>query len=107
MVQFSYIPSFKKIPGNIYLVMVLEEYHASFSCKMDEATASLHALDLSAYPGENISKSANEAYLLIKIMKDSYALPYHLGSQLATKCTSLKACTLIVLCSMSWITFLL
>ena len=91
VVQFSHTSSFKKLPGNIYFMMVLEVCHALFSCKMDEAAASFQALDLGAYPGENISKFANEAQHLIKIMKDGYALPYQLGSQLVTKVCSTQS----------------
>lgn len=50
-------------------MMVLEVCHASFSFKMDDAATKLEALTLVEFPGENISKFANEAQRLIKIMK--------------------------------------
>ena len=64
--------------------MVLEVCHASFSSKMDDTAIKLEALELSAFPGENINKFANEAQRLIKIIKDRYALPYQLGSKVVT-----------------------
>lgn len=66
-------------------MMVLEVCHASFSSKMDDAAIKLEERELSAFPGENINKFANEAQRLIKIMKDRYALPYQLGSKIVTK----------------------
>jgi len=66
-------------------MMVLEVCHASFAFKMDDAAESLTALTVDTFPGENISKFANEAQRLIKIMKGGYALPYQLGSQLIQK----------------------
>jgi len=68
-VQFSHENLFKKLPGSIYLMMVLEVCHASFSFKMDDAATKREALTLAEFPGENISKFANEAQRLIKIMK--------------------------------------
>ena len=85
VVQYNHMDNFKKYPGSIYLMMVLEVCHASFSFKMDEAGKSLEALTLSDFPGENISKFSNEAQRLIKIMKGGYALPYQLGSQILQK----------------------
>jgi len=49
------VPSFKKLPGNVYLVMVLNVCHASFVFKMDDAAKSLSALTLETFPGENVS----------------------------------------------------
>ena len=66
-------------------MMVLEVCHALFSSKMDDTAIKLEALELSAFPGEKINKFANEAQLLIKIMKDRYAFPYQLGSKIVTK----------------------
>ena len=37
IVQFNHTKNFKKLPGSIYLMMVLDVCHASFSFKMDEA----------------------------------------------------------------------
>ena len=64
--------------------MVLEVCHASFSSKINDTTIKLEERELSAFPGENINKFANEAQRLIKIMKDGYALPYQLGSKVVT-----------------------
>ena len=41
-----------------------------------------------AFPGENVSKFANETQRLIKILKGGYALPYRLGSTLFRKVTN-------------------
>ena len=80
VVQFNHMDEFKKIPGSVYLMMVLEVCHASFSFKLDDAAKRLEALSLASYPGENISKFSNEAQRLIKVLKGGYALPYQLGS---------------------------
>ena len=85
VVQHSHVDNFKKLPGQVYLMMVLEVCHASFSYKMDEAADKLTALQLSDFPGENISKFANESQRLIKIMQGGYSLPYQLGSTLLRK----------------------
>ena len=79
MVQFSHMIAFKKLPGSVYLMMVIDICHASFSCKMNDTAIKLESLDLSAFPGENIGKFTNEAQRLIKVMNDGYALPYQLG----------------------------
>jgi len=76
VIQHNHVPSFKKLPGNVYLMMVLEVCYASFAFKIDDATKSLKTLTLVTFPGENISKFANEAQTLINIMKGGYALPY-------------------------------
>jgi len=65
--------------------MVLNVCHTSVSFKMDDAAKSLSALTLETFAGENVSKFANEAQHLIKIMKGGYVLPYQLGSQLIQK----------------------
>ena len=42
-------------------MMVLQVCHASFSYKLDEAATKLASLRLVDFPGENVSKFANEA----------------------------------------------
>ena len=69
MVQHNHIPSFKKLPGNVYLVMVLDVCHASFAFEMDDAAKSLSDITLASFAGENVSKFANEVQRLIKIIK--------------------------------------
>ena len=66
-------------------MMVLEDCHASFSFKMDEATKSLKNLVLIDYHRENINKFSNEAQQLIKIMKGKGALPYQLDYDILQK----------------------
>ena len=70
VVQFNHTASFKKLPGSVYIMMVLDMCHEPFSYKVDEAAVNLEALELSEFSGENISKFANEVQQLIKIMKD-------------------------------------
>ena len=41
LVQHNHMPSFKKTPGNVYLMMVLDVCHASFAFQMDDASKSL------------------------------------------------------------------
>merc|ERR1740124_651011 len=91
VVQHNHVPSFKKLPGNVYLVMVLDVCHASFAFRMDDAAKSLSALMLETFSGENVSKFTNEAQRLIKIMKGGYALPYQLGSQLIQKVCAIQS----------------
>jgi len=85
VVQHNYVPSFKKLPGNVYLIMVLKVCHALFTFKMDDGLNILDALSFQAFPGENVSKFANEVQYIIKIMKGVCALPYQLGSQILQK----------------------
>jgi len=61
VVQHNHIPSFKKLPGNLYLMMVIDVCHVSFSFKMDDAAKSLSELTLASFAGENVSKFSNEA----------------------------------------------
>jgi len=85
VVQYNHIPSFKKLPGNVYLMMVLDACHELFEFKMDDAAKSLSELTLASFEGENVSKFANEAQRLIKIMKGGHSLPYQIDSQVIQK----------------------
>jgi len=53
----------------MYLMMVLYVCHASFAFRMDDVAKSVSALTLETFAGENVSKFANEAQRLIKIIK--------------------------------------
>ena len=87
--QHGHVPNFKKLPGQVYMMMTLDVCHASFAFKMEEAAETLNDLSLDSFPGENISKFANEAQRLIKIMQGGYSLPYQLGSTVLRKvCTT-------------------
>ena len=61
VVQHNHMPLFKKLPGNVYLMMFLDVYHALFVFKMDNAAKSLSELTLASFAGENVRKFANEA----------------------------------------------
>jgi len=52
---------------------------------MDDAATKQDALTLAEFPGENISKFANVAQHLMKIIEGGYTLPYQLGSQFFNK----------------------
>ena len=82
VVQHNHMDNFKKLPGNVYLMMVLDVCYASFLFKRDEAVKSLESLSLADFPGENVSKFSNEAQRLFKMMNGGYVLPYQLGSQI-------------------------
>jgi len=69
VVQHNHMLSFKKLPGNVYLMMVLDVCHALFAFKMDDVAKSLSEIALASLTGENVSKFTNEAKRLIKIMK--------------------------------------
>jgi len=88
VVQFNHMPKFKRLPGSVYLMMVLDVCHASFAFKMDNAAKILTKLSFATFPGENVSKLSNETQRFIKIMKEGYALPYYLGSQIIQKVCS-------------------
>ena len=66
-------------------MMVLDACHALFEFKMDDAGKSLSELTLASFEGGNVSKFANEAQRLIKIMKGGHSLPYHIDSQVIQK----------------------
>ena len=85
IVQLSHLDNFKKIPGSVYLMMVLDVCHESFSFKLEDAAKSLKTLSLADYPGENVSKFSNEVQRLVKVLKGGYALPYQTGSQIVRK----------------------
>ena len=79
VVQHGHKSTFKKCPGKIYLMMVLQVCHASFSYKLDKAATKFASLRLVDFLDENISKFANEAQRLIKILKGGYSLSYQLA----------------------------
>jgi len=76
VVQHNHMLSFKKIPGNLYLTMVLDVCHALFAFNMHDTTKSLSELTLASFVGENVSEFSNEAQNLIKIMTVGYSLTY-------------------------------
>jgi len=107
IVQVNHTPLFKKLPGSVYLMMVLEVCHTSFTFKIDKATKSLDALYLANFPRENISKFSNETQRLIKILKGGYTFSCQLGSQILNKvCSIHRVCTLIgkslIYCTRYW-----
>jgi hypothetical protein len=61
--------------------------NASANLDVDKATASLAALSLESFPGENIANMMNEALQLIKIMRTLYMIPNNMGSYLLKKLT--------------------
>lgn len=85
VVQYDEQMNFKRLPGQVYLMMILNVCHASFAFKLDDASDKLRELKLIDYPGENVSQFANEAQRLVKVIMGSYTLPYQLGSQLVRK----------------------
>ena len=76
---FSHLPLFDDLPGQVYLMMVLDNCLASASVDVDGATQQSNALSLSSYPGENISAFALAALKLLKVMKTSYAMDVKTG----------------------------
>ena len=78
--SYNTVANFKRIPGQMYLLMVLKVCHDSFAYKVEDTGASLTILSLSDYPSENVSNLSNEAHRLIKIIKGGYCLHYQLES---------------------------
>ena len=91
MVQYGADKSFKCLPSQAYLMMILQVCHVSFAFKLEDVATMLDDLTLVAFPGENVSKFANEAQRLIKILKGGYALPYQLGSSIIQKVSNTQS----------------
>ena len=83
--QYNQVSSFKKLPGQVYLMMVLQVCHASFASKMDDTASSVAALDFTNVSGGEISQFTNESQCLVKIIKGGYSLPCQLGSTILRK----------------------
>jgi len=71
-------------------MMVIDVCHVSFSCKMDEAAVNLESLELSVFPGESITKFANEAQRLIKIIKMDALYHTNWYQILSRRCVELR-----------------
>ena len=80
VMQYEEEESSKRLPGQVYLMMVLQVCHALYVFKLDDATEKLQAMSLAYFPGESVSKFTNESQHLINIMMGSYALPVSLNS---------------------------
>lgn len=83
--RFSHLPLFDDLPGQVYLMMVLDTCLASASVDVDGANQQFNALSLSSFPGENISAFSLAALKLLKVMKTAYAMDVKTGSKLLRK----------------------
>ena len=83
--RFSHINDFDNLPGQIYFMMILETCNISISMDVTDAEQSFNNLQLSDYPGENVSALATDALKYIKIMNGAYSLPLRTGSKLFKK----------------------
>ena len=86
-IRFGHVIDFDDLPGQVYLMMILEICNASADLDIEAATDALDGLKLSTYPGEDIEGFATEAQRLIRVMQGGYALPYSTGSNLISKVT--------------------
>ena len=85
LIRYGHYDDFEDLPGQVYLMMVLDICNASADHDIEAATITFGKLTLADFPGENIEDFATEALHLIKIMQSGYALPYTLGSDLLSK----------------------
>ena len=89
--RFSHLADFDDFPGQVYFMMVLDVANTSVAYDIEAAETSFKNLQLSSYPGENISTLSTEALRLIKIMKTGYSLRVSLGSELLEKVTKTES----------------
>ena len=85
LTRFRHDKEFDDYPGSVHLMMVYEVVNASTNLDISQATTLFADLELSNFPGENVSTFVDEALRLIHILECGYALPYQLGSQLLEK----------------------
>ena len=78
---------FEDLPDNICFIMVLETCNISASIDVKGEEKDLSTLQLSSFPGENISAFATAALKLIKVMNSAYSLLLRTGSDLLNKIT--------------------
>jgi hypothetical protein len=78
---------FETYSGAVYLMQVLETCHASTGRDVAQAKKDLDALELSSFPGEDVTELATKAKSLIEIMSNDFALPIDQGSKLLMKVT--------------------
>lgn len=83
--RFRYHSEFKSFLGSILVMMALDTCNASAAQDIAGASRALKLLDLSTYPGENVTNCAKEAQRLIKILQGDYVLPRQLGSAILEK----------------------
>ena len=91
-IRYGHYDNFKRLPGQVYFMMILDICNTSADHDIEAATTSFRKLALVAdYPEENIEAFTSEALRLIKIIKGTYALPYTLSSDLLNKVSSTSA----------------
>jgi hypothetical protein len=86
-VRYDHGINFYDYPGGVLVMMAFEISNASVSYDIEGAQVKLDELNLSNYPGEDVSKFCSEAHKKIKVMQRGYALPIQVGSKLLMKCT--------------------
>jgi hypothetical protein len=87
-VCFGHRDDFELLPGSCLFIMALETCNASVFHDVEEAKKKWEAVDLNAYPGENVTDLAGKAQRLLMIMQGAYALPVNTGSTLINKLTT-------------------
>ena len=86
--RFSHVANFARLPGQVYLMMVLDTCHSSASLDIDTARENFANLKLSSFPGENVGAFGVEALKLIKIMNTGYAMEVTVGLKMLRKITN-------------------
>jgi hypothetical protein len=87
-IRFGHCPDFENLPGSCLLMMALATCNASVFHDVAGAKKKLEAMELSSYPGENVTDFTSDAQRLIKIMQGAYSLPIDTGSRLIMKLTA-------------------
>jgi hypothetical protein len=86
-IRFNHRDDFDTLPGSCLFIMALETCNASVFHDIEGAKKKLEALDLSSYPGENVTEFASDAQKLIKVMQAGYSMPLNVGSSIVGKMT--------------------
>jgi len=90
-VRFNHFDDYADLPGQVFLMMVLEVCNVSAASDIAGASELLLNMKLADYPGENIEAYSSDALRYIKIMQSAYALPYATGSKILLKVSATES----------------
>ena len=77
---YTDIAEFAYLPGQVLLMLSLEQTNNLVTYDIDEARKSFEALKLISYPGENIGDLVKDSLKYLRIMDGGYSLPYNVQS---------------------------
>ena len=90
-VRFNHFDSYAELPGQVFLMMVLEVCNVSAASDIVGASELLLNMKLANYPDKNIETYSSDALRYIKIMQSAYALPYATGSKILFKVSATES----------------